>query len=312
MSSHALTEADVGAVRSRIGRTGVWLGTLGSVAAETERDAAREIESLGYGALWFGEGGKESFAHAGVLLGATSELVIATGIASIYARDATAMRTASLTLGDAYPGRFVLGMGVSHERLVASRGQAYGRPIATMSAYLDAMGAVAFAAPAPAVPVPVVLAALRPRMLELAGARTTGAHPYFVPVAHTAQARETLGPDRLLAPEQMVLLEPSPERARVIARRSAAIYLSLPNYRESLRRLGYSDVDLDDGGSDRLIDDIVAWGGVEAVAARVEAHLEAGADHVAIQPLGGLDEQLRQLRELAPLLVGDRAAGPRR
>ena len=203
-------------------------------------------------------------------------------------------------------------MGVSHERLVASRGQAYGRPIATMSAYLDAMGAVAFAAPAPAVPVPVVLAALRPRMLELAGARTNGAHPYFVPVAHTAQARETLGPDRLLAPEQMVLLEPSPDRARVIARRSAAIYLSLPNYRESLRRLGYSDVDLDDGGSDRLIDDIVAWGGVEAVAARVEAHLEAGADHVAIQPLGGLDEQLRQLRELAPLLVGDRAAGPRR
>ncbi|MCW3016621.1 MAG: class F420-dependent oxidoreductase [Solirubrobacterales bacterium] len=296
---------DISALRSQLGPVGVWLASVGGQSAAVERDTAREIEALGFPALWFGEApfNKEAFAHAGLLLSATSDLVVATGIANVYGRDATSMQLGAHALAEAYPGRFVLGMGVSHAPLVAPRGHDYGKPVSTMRDYLDGMEASPYVPPAPEPPVPVVLAALRPKMLELARERTAGAHPYFVPVAHTERARAALGPDRLLAPELMVVLETNPDRARAIARKATKSYLALPNYANNLRWLGYEDHELAGGGSDRVVDDIVAWGTVDDVRARVQAHLAAGADHVPVQPLGSFDEQLQQLRTLAPVLL---------
>lgn len=302
----AMPEVDVPARRAQLGPVGVWLATLGGVSAAAEREAAREIEALGYPALWFGEapGVKEAFVNAGILLNATSRMVVATGIANIYARDAMSARLGADALGEAHPGRFLLGLGVSHAPIVTVRGHDYGKPYSAMRDYLDGLDAAAYRAPAPDPPVPVVLAALRPRMLELARERTAGAHPYFVPVAHTEKARAALGPDRLLAPELMVILEADPEVARATARRTTAMYLGLPNYANNLRDLGYSEEDLADGGSDRLVDDIVAWGSAEDIRARVDAHLSAGADHVPVQPLARtLEDQLQQLRELAHVLL---------
>jgi probable F420-dependent oxidoreductase len=229
---------------------------------------------------------------------------VASGIANIWARDATATVAGANTLAEAYPGRFVLGLGVSHPPQLAPRGIEYRRPVATMRAYLEAMDGVGYEGPLPEAPVPRILAALRPPMLELARDRTDGAHPYFVPPEHTRRAREILGPERLLAPEQAVLLETDPALARARARDHMAWYLTLPNYAENLRWLGFTDDDFGDGISDRLVDAVVAWGDEAAIRARVQAHLDAGADHVAVQPLApdrglGLD----QLRALAPALL---------
>lgn len=302
-----MSNVDVPALRAQLGPVGVWFAGIGSASASVERDAAKEIEALGYPSLWIGESptNKEAFAHSSILLGATSTLVVATGIANIYGRDPMSMQLGSLALGDAHPGRFILGMGVSHVPLVAGRGHAYGKPVTTMREYLDGMEAATYVPPAPEIPVPVVLAALRPKMLELARDRTDGAHPYFVPVEHTQRARAALGPERLLAPELMVIVDEDPDRARATARKTTAMYLGLPNYANNLRDLGYSEDDLAGAGSDRLVDDIVAHGSVDDIRVRVDAHLEAGADHVPIQPLGGrLIEQLAQLRALAPVLLG--------
>jgi probable F420-dependent oxidoreductase len=302
-----MANIDVDARRTQLGPVGVWLASIGGESAAVEREAVREIEALGYPALWFGESprNKEAFAHAGLLLNATSRIVVATGIANIYARDPTSMRLGAEALGEAHPGRFLLGMGVSHAPMVTSRGHDYGKPVTAMRGYLDGMDAATYSPPPAEPPVPVVLAALRPKMLELARERTAGAHPYFVPVAHTERARAALGPDRLLAPELMVILERDPEVARATARKTTTMYLGLPNYAHNLRDLGYTEADLAGGGSDRLVDDIVAWGSVDDIRARVDAHREAGADHVPIQPLAStLIGQLAQLRALAPLLVG--------
>jgi probable F420-dependent oxidoreductase len=293
-------------VRERIGRVGVWLTTIGRAPAAEERESVAAIEELGYGALWVGEArvSKEIFSHAALLLAASPRLTIGSGIANIYVRDATAMNAGANALAEAYPGRFVLGIGVSHRPLVAPRGHDYGRPVATMRAYLDAMDDAGYAPPLPSPPVPRVLAALRPRMLELARERAVGAHPYFVPPEHTARARETLGAGPLLAPEQAVVLETDPERARARAREHMASYLRLPNYTNNLRTLGYEDGDFADGGSDRLVDAIVAWGDAGAIRARVQDHLDAGADHVAIQPLAAdIGGAMAQLRALAPALL---------
>jgi probable F420-dependent oxidoreductase len=286
-----------------MGPIGVWLGPLARIPAGAEQEAAQELESLGYSALWPGEGvgTREPFAHAALLLSWTRSAVVATGIASIYARDAMASAAGAATLAEAYPGRFVLGLGVSHAPLVAQRGSTYGRPLAAMRGYLDALDAAPYRAAAPERPAPVVLAALGPRMLDLARERSAGAHPYFVPVEHTAFARERLGPGPLLAPEQAVVLERDASAARARAREHMRGYLGLPNYRRNLERLGFGEEDLDGQGSDRLVDAIVAWGDAEAIAARVHAHLDAGADHVAVQALG--DDALAQLRELAPVLL---------
>jgi probable F420-dependent oxidoreductase len=289
-----------------IGRIGVWHSLFGRAPVQAVRQAATEIEELGYGALWFGEapGSREAFSTAGILLAATKTISVGSGIANIWVRDATAMATGAAAYGEAYPGRFVLGIGVSHAPMVTQRGHDYARPLAAMSTYLDAMDVAARDLPfAPDQPTPRLLAALRPRMLGLARNRTDGAHPYFVPPEHTALAREILGPGRILAPEQAVVLESDPATARKIARAHMAIYLTLGNYVNNLRHLGYADEDFADGGSDRLVDAIVAWGDADTVATRVRAHLDAGADHVALQPLPpDLRGGVAQLTELAAAL----------
>jgi probable F420-dependent oxidoreductase len=294
------------ALRERLGRVGVWLGPLAQLPADDERAAVARIEQLGYGAVWFGEapGNREAMSHAAVLLGACERLMVCTGIANIWARDAAAAINGANTLNEAYDGRFVLGLGVSHAPAVELRGHDYAKPLTAMRNYLEAIERLSYHAPPPPEPSPIVLAALRPRMLELARERTAGAHPYFVPPAHTARAREILGPAPLLAPEQAVVLESDPSLAREIARRHMAIYLTLPNYVDNLRELGYQDVDFADGGSDALVDAIVAWGDEAQIAARVREHLVAGADHVAVQAYSSdPGVSLADLERIAPALL---------
>ena len=293
----------------RLGTLGVWTTALDFQPAAAARTAAAELESFGYGALWIGEAARrEPFANAGILLSATTRIVYATGIANIYARDAAAMAAGQKTLAEAFPDRFLLGLGVSHAGMVARRGHEYRQPVGTMRAYLDAMDAAPFTAAPPPSDPPRVLAALGPKMLELARDRAWGAHPYFVPVEHTKAARAVLGQGPLLAPEQAVVLETDASRARAIARMHTKTYLGLPNYADNLRRLGWPDADLAGAGSDRLVDAIVAWGDVDAIAARVTAHLRAGADHVCLQvltesPRALPSEQWRVLAGALPLLI---------
>jgi probable F420-dependent oxidoreductase len=284
MADLAAQRADL---RARLGRTGVWSFALDRQPFEREREIAGELERMGWPAVWIPEGlgSKEALAHAALLLASTERLVVATGIASIWGRDAYAMANGARYLAEAYPDRFVLGIGASHAYSVELRGQAYGKPYSRMEAYLDAMEEAKYAGPRPERPAPVVLAALGPKMLRLAAERSAGAHPYFVPVEHTASARDTLGPEPFLAPEQAAVLETDPATAREIARKYMSGYIELPNYANNLRRLGWSDEDLANGGSDALVDAIVAWGDVGTVAGRVRQHLEAGADHVSVQLL---------------------------
>ncbi|MGI9149111.1 MAG: TIGR03620 family F420-dependent LLM class oxidoreductase [Chloroflexota bacterium] len=215
------------------------------------------------------------------------------------------MQGGAATLGAAYPGRFVLGLGISHAPAVERSGQAYVKPLQHMARYLHAMDAAVAAAPATEVPAPRVLAALRPNMLALARDRADGAHPYFVPVAHTPIARAALGSDKLLIPEQAVVVNTDPDEARGIARDHMRGYLTLPNYVNNLRHLGYTDADVSAGGSDRLVDAIVAWGDEANIARRVREHLDGGADHVLLQPLGDLEAALRQLERLAPAVLSN-------
>jgi probable F420-dependent oxidoreductase len=288
----------------RLGRVGVWSSGVPNRPAGEVRDGLAELEALGYPAIWFGEAfSRENLAAAALALAWTRDLVVATGITNVYARDPVAANAGAKTLGEAFPGRFVLGLGISHPHAVAARHHEYGPPVATMRAYLDGMEAATYMGPEPADRVPVVLAALGPRMLDLARDRTDGAHPYFVPVEHTAQARERLGPGKLLAPEQAVILTDDGSRARELAGEHVAFYMTSPNYRNSLLRLGFDEAELDDGGSERLQDAVVVWGDEDAIRARVQAHLDAGADHVCIQtlPSGRLD--LEALRRLAPALL---------
>jgi probable F420-dependent oxidoreductase len=270
---------------SRLGRVGVWNFALQRLSAADEGAAIREYERLGYPAVWMPEsvGSKEVFAHASILLGASERAIVAPGIASIYARDPMAMANGARAIAEAFPGRFVLGIGVSHAPSVATRGGDYGRPIETMTAYLDGMAAASYAGPDSGEPVPLVLAALGPRMLALAAERADGAHPYFVPVEHTPIARTALGAEPCLAVEQTAVLSTDPGTARRIGRAFAKHYLALPNYANNLRRLGWSDADIASEGSDALIDAVIAWGDVNAIVARVKAHLDGGADHVCVQ-----------------------------
>ena len=290
-----------------LGPIGIWTAQLDYQPASKAQEAAAELEGLGFGAIWFPETvGREALTNAALLLGATRGIVIATGIANIYARDAVTMAAGQKTLAEAYPGRFLLGLGVSHIPLVEQlRGHSYGKPVASMRTYLDKMDQ----APYRAVPPPVnpvrVLAALGPNMLRLAAERAHGAHPYFVTPEHTALAREILGSDRLLAVEQAVVLETDSAKAREIARVHTSRYLTLPNYVSNLRRLGFSDEDLAGSGSDRLVDAIVAWGDMTAVIDRIRAHQSAGADHVCIQVLPPDPQALpmAQWREVASAVL---------
>jgi probable F420-dependent oxidoreductase len=285
---------------ARLGRVAIWNFALQRLAAREETGAAREYERLGYPAIWIPEslGSKEVFAHAAMLLGATQHVPIATGIANIHARDPMAMANGAKALAEAYPDRFVLGIGVSHAPSVATRGGDYTKPLETMRAYLDAMSRAQYAAPEPDPPVPLLLAALGPRMLELAAERADGAHPYFVPVEHTPFARRYLGPEPFLAPEITAVLTTDRDAGLRIARAFARHYLVLPNYANNLRRLGWSDQDIANDGSDRLIDAVVAIGDVDAIVRRVNDHLDAGADHVSVQ--------LREEKSADPALAGYR------
>ena len=295
------------ATRERLGSVGVWLGSLRPASIDEERVVVGQIEGLGYGSLWTGEGigGKEAFAHQALLLAASDRIVTGTGIANVWARQPATMQGGANTLGSGYPGRFILGLGVSHASMVSRSGQSYERPLAhAMVDYLDRMDAALAGTPRSDAPVPRVLAALRPQMLALARDRTDGAHPYFVPPAHTLAAREILGADKLLVPEQAVVLISDPSEARSAAREHMSGYLQMPNYVNNLRHLGYGDEDLSGGGSDRLVDAIVAWGDEEDILRRVlRAPADHGADHVLLQPLGALQEAVRQLQLLAPAVL---------
>ena len=289
------------------GRVGIWTAALDAQPRARAQEVAAELEELGYGTVWVPDAvGREPFVSSTLLLAGTSTLHVATGITSIWGRDAMTAGAAHRTIEEAFPRRFLLGLGVSHQPMVEGvRGHVYERPYSAMQAYLDGMDKTLYFAAPPAETPRRVLAALGPKMLRLAAERSDGAHPYFVPVEHTALAREALGDGPLLAPEQAVVLETDPSVARTVARAHMAIYLTLPNYTNNLRRLGWGDDDLGGGGSDRLVDAIVAWGDVDAVAARVAAHHEAGADHVCIQVLS---TDLRYLplpewRTLAPALL---------
>jgi probable F420-dependent oxidoreductase len=292
-----------------LGRIGIWTYHLNYQPASKVREVAAGLEELGYGALWIGEAAyREPLTHAGFLLSSTSRMVIATGIANIWARDPFTMAAAQLTLSEAYPDRFLLGLGVSHARLVEGiRGHQYQQPLTTMRRYLDGMDKAArtYRAVRPAETPPRVLAALGPMMLALAAKRAHGAHSYLVTPEHTAKARDILGPDLLLVPEQAVVLEEKPDQARAIARRHISRYLDLPNYINNWRRLGFRDDDFADQGSDRLVDALVAWGDVEAVRERVKDHFDAGANHVSIQVFGAEARgmPLRQWKTLAAALL---------
>jgi probable F420-dependent oxidoreductase len=290
-----------------LGPVGVWSWALQRLTATDAGAAVRGFDALGYRAVWIPEtlGNKEIFSHAAVLLGATTRIMVASGIANIHARDPMAMANGARTLAEAYPGRFVLGLGVSHAPSVAARGGTYGRPVETMRAYLDAMAVTQYGGPEPAPPLPVVLAALGPRMLELAAERADGAHPYFVPVEHTPFARQHLGPEPCLVVEQTAVLTADRAEGRRIGRAFAKGYLALPNYANNLRRLGWGDADLAGDGSDRLIDAVIACGDVETIVGRVRAHLDAGADQVCIQVRADAssDTALGAFSELAAALL---------
>ena len=290
----------------RLTNLGVWAATDGLTAAAAAAFAKR-VEAWGYGALWIPEAfGREVFSASAWLLANTSRLIVASGIANIYARDSFAAAAAQKGLNEQSGGRFLLGLGVSHIPLVQGvRKHEYGKPVATMRTYLEGKSAATYKAVAPESPPQTVLAALGPKMLELAAELTDGAHPYNVSPEHTHEARAILGSNKLLCVEQGAVLDTDATRARASARRFLEIYLTLPNYVNNWRRLGFTDTDFAGGGSDRLVDSIVAWGDETAIRKRIEAHWQAGADHVCVQALGagGLPDE-----RLLGLLAGGRGA----
>jgi len=270
----------------KMGKLGVWYFT-DTLSADAAAKTAQRIEQLGYSTLWIPETvGRNPLVHAAWLLANTKMLKIATGIANIYHREPGVTLAAQNTLAEQSGGRFLLGIGVSHKPLVEGvRGLKYGKPVPTMKDYLAKMDASPYNAPKPAERPARVIAALGPKMLELAREQCDGAHPYFTSPEHTQMARSILGPNKMLCVEQKVLLETDPVKARQLARDVAQIYINLPNYRNNWLRMGLSEDDLANGGSDRFIDATFAWGSVDAVKARIREHFDAGATHVCIQPV---------------------------
>lgn len=269
-----------------MGRVGLWQWVLDQQPSGRVRDLVAEIEQMGWPTLWRPEiSGRDTFVSAGVILEATTTLKVAAGVAQIHARDPMAMAAAHKTVHEAYDGRFLLGLGVSHAPMIEGmRKQTYDKPLSFMRTYLEQMRSAPFNAVGPTEDLPIVLGALGPKMLELAATAADGAHTYFSPPEHTATARDIMGPDAFLAAELMVLLDNDPASARQLARDSMNLYLGLPNYANNLRRLGWLEEDIA-GPSDNLVDAIVAWGDEDDIAARVKAHHDAGADHVCVQHL---------------------------
>jgi probable F420-dependent oxidoreductase len=289
-----------------LGRLGVWVA-LDRISAAAGAALAKKVEAWGYGALWLPESrGRNALVHSAWLLANTQRLIVATGIANIYARDPMAMANGQRALAEQSDGRFLLGVGVSHRPMVEGlRHHTYGRPVATMRAYLKAMHAAPYQAPQPRERPPTVVAALGPRMMALSSEMADGAHPYNTIPAHTQKAREILGPGKILAPEVWVLLETHPSTARRAAREALSHYLQLENYVNAWRGQGFSDAEMAGGGSDRFIDMIVAWGDEGKIRRRLDEHFEAGADHVCVQPIGpqgGREVDERVLQLLAPTL----------
>src|SRR5215213_9835198 len=291
------------------GEIGLWIASsaLGLMPATQANEAAAEIEELGYAALWFGEAqGREAFTNASMFLSATSHLVVATGIANIFVRDAWATNAAAMTLAGAYPDRFVLGLGVSHRPLVERRGHDYRSPLSTMRTYLKDMREAQFTAAQPEHDPSWLLAALGPKMLELSRDLADGAHPYLVTPQHTAEAREILGDGPLLAVEQAVAPTTDREEALRLAHSHLSRYMQLPNYRKSWLRQGFSEEDLSGDGSERLAEGLVAWGSESDIRERVSEHLSAGANQVCVQVVteGPTDGLRERWRSLAPKLLG--------
>lgn len=291
----------------RIDRLAVWINTIG-YASDDLVEFARRLELWGYGTLWINDGmGSDPMVLAAKILAGTQRLQVALGVANIYSRDPAMMVGAQYGLNEQWGGRFLLGMGASHAFIVEGmRGHSYGKPVTTMRAYLKAMAAFQYAGPMPAEKPLTVIAALGPKMLELAGELADGAHPFSTTPQHTAMARAILGPDKLLLVEQKVMLESDATAARAVGRGLATGLASMPNYRNSLERMGFTDADFTGEGSDRVADAMLAWGDAESIRTRIHEHWEAGADQVAIQIMpkgGGLltaeDEKLLEM--LSPM-----------
>ena len=289
-----------------LGKIGVWTW-LDHLSANEATAFTQRAESWGYSALWIPEAvGRDPFALIGYLAARTEQIILATGIANIYARDPMATKAIWKTISELAPNRFILGLGVSHQHLVqGARGHDYGKPLSSMQNYLEAMEKALYMGREPEQDAPIVLGALRDKMLQLSATAAQGAHPYLVTPEHTKRARKLMGPDALLCPEQMVLAERNETNARKVARANLKVYLGLPNYQNNLKQFGFTDADFADGGSDRLVDALVCWGDPEKIAAHIQSHLDAGANHVCIQAYRadgtpGADEAL--LETLAGLL----------
>ncbi|MFE9823385.1 TIGR03620 family F420-dependent LLM class oxidoreductase [Streptomyces sp. NPDC005791] len=298
--------------RDELGQVGIWTFAYEGQPAGIVRESAAELEELGYGAIWYGESfGRDTVGQAWLLLSATRHISVASGIANIAFRDPIATATAARTLGEAFPGRYVLGLGGHRVDDTVHQLDGYpvpvrGRAVTTMRTYLEAMDAVPAHGPIPDPAPRRVLAALGPKMLALAAERTWGAHPYFVPVEHTARARQIMGPHAFLGVEQAVVLDTDLDRAREVATAHVAAYVSTaPHQEANVRRLGFGDEDIVGGPSRRLVDAIVTYGDTDAIRRRVQQHLDAGADHVCLQVLTADPAVLpdREWRELAPALV---------
>ena len=283
--------------------TGVWSSALRYGDPAAAADAAAELETLGYSAMWIPDVGGDLFAAIDTLLGATSDTTVATGILNLWLHDADETAARVHDFVQRHGRRLLVGIGVSHAALIDMKEPGrYDKPLTRMREYLDALDA----APEPLPVADRVLAALGPRMLELARTRAAGSHPYLVTPDHTRRVRGALGVGPLVAPEQAVVLETDPTRARELARGHLAGYLALPNYANNWKRIGYTDDDVANGGSDRLVDALVAWGDDDALLARVQEHRDAGADHVCIQVITDdlMAPPLDEWRRLAPVLVG--------
>jgi probable F420-dependent oxidoreductase len=276
------------------------LGTYGafghhSLWQQLTPEQLREIEGLGYGAIWAGGSPAAELSWIEPLLEPTTKLQVATGIVNIWTADAGPVAESFHRIEKAYPGRFLLGIGVGHPEATAE----YESPLAKMSGFFDGLDA----APQPVAREERAAAALGAKMLDLVAERSLGAHTYFVPPEHTRLAREQLGPDALIATEVAVVVETDVDAARQAARAYAKLYLGASNYRRNLRRLGFVDADIDGGGSDRLIDAVIPHGTAETIAETVRAHLDAGADHVCLQPVGHGHAPLADYRALAAALL---------
>ena len=285
------------------GRFGIFLGSLAAQPATVERQVVAEAEQLGFGTVWYGESaGREAFAHGAILLAATNRLVVASGIANIWARDPQAMAAGGRALAEAWPGRFILGLGVSHAPMVERRGHRYDQPVTAMRDYLDAISRTEWRGPTAPLP-PIVLAALGPRMVSLARDRTAGDYTYFTTAEHVHEVRGAIGPEHFIAADLPVVLADSQAMARKIGDRHTSLYLSTANYRNNLLRLGWSPDDLEPPGSDRLFDAIVAWGDVSSIRDKTDALFSAGADQVVFnlitaEPIIPYQDELRKLSVL--------------